>query len=135
MTLEQQPDYVAATAGLPDLLKAHLSEQIDKLNNEFNWPQNSKLLGSLPVVLSCSDFILRTIQRQPQAFQQLLDEEVLLQPYSTGFHLQTLQTRIAADADEGEIKRELRRYRNLAMLCIAWRDRPVGPRWQRPLSH
>jgi len=105
----------AALAALPPMLRERVAD------NWADWQQNAPeslseaVARSLPMVWAGSDFVMKTCLRQPHWLTDGLVEkqEVDHQP---------LFTLLATAADEAELQRQLRDYRNQQMLRIVWRD-------------
>ncbi|VAX14631.1 Glutamate-ammonia-ligase adenylyltransferase [hydrothermal vent metagenome] len=105
-----------ALAALPELLRERVAA------NWADWQQNiaedqlsEAIAASLPAVWAGSDFVMKTCLRQPHWLTDGLPEKQHVDH-------QALFDLLAAAADEAELQRELRHYRNQHMLRIIWRD-------------
>ncbi len=104
-----------ALAELPEPLRGRVAD------NWADWRQNAQgslseaIVRSLPVVWVGSDFVMKACLRQPHWLTDGLVEK------QTVDH-QPLFSLLATAADEAELQRQLRDYRNQQMLRIIWRD-------------
>jgi len=73
-------------------------------------------------VAAASDFVLQQALRDPQLLLQLADAGELERPLQAGELRAQLAQQLADCADEDELGRRLRRFRNRQQLRIIWRD-------------
>jgi len=105
----------AGIAALPQSLRERVAD------NWAEWRQNvsgdlpEAVARSLPVVWAGSDFVMQACLRQPHWLTDSLIEKQAVDH-------QPLFTLLATAADETELQRQLRNYRNQHMLRIVWRD-------------
>ena len=85
-------------------------------------PENADWLAALPAVLCYSRFIGGLLRKDPRYLTELIETGELFSALDTETMASTLENALAATEDEQEIMHILRRYRNQAMLQIAYRD-------------
>jgi glutamate-ammonia-ligase adenylyltransferase len=95
-------------------LSAEAAEQFD------SWPEARR--ETLRRVVAASDFVLEQAQRDPQMFLQLAHSGELESSLTSGTIRTQLQAALEECADEDELGRRLRRFRNRQQLRIIWRD-------------
>lgn len=105
---------------LRDKFKFHWQRWLDNDTSLAGCSDN--VCKSLPRVWSCSDFVTQFCLRNPEIFLELVGSGQLerqIQP-------QTIEDALVANLSnidsEAALKVTLRRFRNLQMMCIAWRD-------------
>ncbi|SMF95089.1 glutamate-ammonia-ligase adenylyltransferase [Methylomagnum ishizawai] len=77
---------------------------------------------ALPLVWSASPFVAQECVRRPALLAELLESGRLLRPNREGEYAERLGQRLDGIAGETELMAVLRRFRNLEMVRIAWRD-------------
>jgi glutamate-ammonia-ligase adenylyltransferase len=109
---------------LPDELQQEVAIIFDEIVDQLPDPSanTADWLGTLPVVLSNSPFIVSLIRRDPEYLSELIDNGSLFSPLDTDNLLSITESALAATDDEQEMLRCLRFARNQAMLQIAFRD-------------
>ena len=106
---------------LHDTVNLHLqnfTESVQRLNLEL--PENEQVRNTLPSIFCCSEFIAQTCTRQPQFLFDLINSGDLFsanvrQTYQQQLNQQTI-------ANDAELMKFLRQFRNKQMMRIAWRD-------------
>ena len=112
--------------GLPEPLRLPAARRWEAIEQRIEPSVIEKipqtLRASLPLILSSSPFVAETLQKKPEVLDELLESKGLesartLSDFKAGF------ARFSeAIEDEETLHRQLRRYRNLEMVRIAWRD-------------
>jgi glutamate-ammonia-ligase adenylyltransferase len=83
---------------------------------------NPGFAAELAWVWSASEFAAAVCRRQPEAFLELAENEVFGRPHQAGALEATLAAELEDCADEDNLGRLLRCFRNRQMLRIVWRD-------------
>ncbi len=111
---------------LPAEARASVQEYWDSyreaLGDPDDPPLSDQLLGALPLVWFCSQFVARSCIRDPRMLVDLDRSGDLHHPYPPGGHTERLQRALAGVSDESALMSRLRRFRQREMVRIAWRD-------------
>ena len=99
-----------------DRLDAALRQRFERLCAD------ARFARELAWVWSASEFAAAVCQRQPEAFLELAERGLLDDPHTAGAIAAALGQRLAGCDDEDALGVHLRRFRNLWMLRILWRD-------------
>lgn len=109
---------------LPPLaaLPAQLQPLADRARSVLpaSWPSIRQ--EALQRVCACSDFVYEQAVRDPQLLPALADSGELERAFVPGELRGQLQALLADCADEDELGRRLRRFRNRQQVRIVWRD-------------
>ncbi len=92
------------------------SEQWQSLLDE------TSLLESAKVVLTCSDYVTHWGQRHTERAQALIDSGDLEKKYSFKDMADRLSERLQSVSEESELHQQLRQFRQREMVRIIWRD-------------
>ena len=110
---------------LPAILELPLQRILDQIDNQ-RLPAELISSPAAIKVLACSRFISGYCQRSPTSFRQLLESGDLHREVSRDYYRSGLQTLLdplkGANADDADLMRRLRQFRNREMVRIAWRD-------------
>ena len=113
-------------ASFPEDLKPSVLDPLDHLSQKLDpatlgrWPQHLK--EALPTVFAASHFVAETALRYPDALNGLIDDGRLFRPY-VGSEIQDhLHHHLEGVLEEDELMIRLRRFRNVEMMRIAFRD-------------
>ena len=88
----------------------------------LRFPRDPHFERSLRRVWEGSDFVARTLEREPTLFADLLQRGDLLGDYSPGELDYQLWNTLTAVRDEPQLHLVLRRFRRYQMVRIVWRD-------------
>ena len=106
---------------LPDELKALATGRWQQLSESNNFSESWQVhRDTIEKVFALSDFVSEHCLRDAWFLTELLDNELLLASSLDFQHL--LGQQLNEVSDEEQLLRQLRRFRNLHMLRIAWRD-------------
>ncbi|MBF7729861.1 bifunctional [glutamate--ammonia ligase]-adenylyl-L-tyrosine phosphorylase/[glutamate--ammonia-ligase] adenylyltransferase [Pseudomonas sp. N040] len=116
--LSPLPALLQACAGRAEqgLLAAMAEQGIGSQDWPAGWAEAFRRVAAL------SDFVAGQAQRDPQLLRELLTSGLLQRPLAHGELRALLEERLAGCADEDELGRRLRRFRNSQQLRIIWRD-------------
>lgn len=114
-TFEQLPPL------LQEALRPQWSEVQAQLQQELG-ADFSVIEPTLAGVLACSDYVLQWCRRRPEWLSELVRSGDLARAYHLDEILAGLVSRLEGIADEKQLTRCLRQYRQREMLRIIWRD-------------
>ncbi|UVE18306.1 bifunctional [glutamate--ammonia ligase]-adenylyl-L-tyrosine phosphorylase/[glutamate--ammonia-ligase] adenylyltransferase [Pseudomonas sp. LS44] len=101
-------------------LQAALSDQPDAQQCLDGWPESRR--EAFVRVCAASDFVSQQASRDAPGFIALADSGELERSLAAGELRAQLSAALAECADESDLGRRLRRYRNRQQLRIIWRD-------------
>lgn len=96
----------------------NFTQSVQALNLKF--PENKQVKNTLPSIFCCSEFIAQTCHRQPSFLFELIDSGDLFSANVRQTYQDQLNQKIIAN--DAELMKFLRQFRNKQMLRIAWRD-------------
>jgi len=87
---------------------------------EYKW--SDKINETAQAVFACSEYVARLCLRFPEILQDLQDSGDLLRAYESGQIDDLLKERLTGVADETDLMKRLRQFRQREMIRIIWRD-------------
>ncbi|WP_374759145.1 bifunctional [glutamate--ammonia ligase]-adenylyl-L-tyrosine phosphorylase/[glutamate--ammonia-ligase] adenylyltransferase [Arhodomonas aquaeolei] len=107
---------------LPEALRDGVAEPLETLLAERGAPDDARVQASLPLVWATSPFVARVCIQRPETLAALTAPAPLAEARTLDTYRERLDGAIA-DADGAEaLQRALRRFRDVEMARIAWRD-------------
>jgi glutamate-ammonia-ligase adenylyltransferase len=85
-------------------------------------PSPDDVVGALPHVTACSEFVAAALNRDPELMKFLTEEGYLEHPRTAGSFAAALQTAVGSVNDETTMMALLRQRRRGELVRIAWRD-------------
>jgi [glutamine synthetase] adenylyltransferase / [glutamine synthetase]-adenylyl-L-tyrosine phosphorylase len=85
-------------------------------------PDDFELINALKRVFTFSDFVFKSCKRDPEFFKDLYESGDLQKTFETGEVREKLISFLIDVKDDGQLSRQLRRFRRYHMVRIAWRD-------------
>lgn len=120
------PELNALTARLPEPLRPAVRDALERFvqnSGERSWANLPvALLESAPIVWAASPFVAGHCSRRTDMLWELADSGRLLRANTEDEYRQRLAARLPPEPTESELMVALRRFRNLEMVRIAWRD-------------
>jgi glutamate-ammonia-ligase adenylyltransferase len=122
-----QPQTMPSFDSLPEALRQPValawSDYLDRSAGQGAAPSlPPEVEATLGRVWAASPFAADQCRRRPELLAELIESGRLLRPSQDGEYGQRLRRALADIADEAGLMRALRRFRNLEMVRIAWRD-------------
>lgn len=112
---------------LPEMLRQRVLQQLAVLCSTTSPElqgalQNEQIQASLPLVWASSEFVLNACARDPIFLPRLIDRARLLDSVPADELARMLEDELKNATDDSDYQCTLRRFRNLHLARIAWRD-------------
>lgn len=117
----------ASLQALPSLLQGRVKNNLARFQEAMGQSDlervlQAKIIQTLCLVWTASDFVTNACIRQPSLLLDLQESGDLFRTYESDFYIKTLEQQLTNITDEATLMAVLRRFRRREMVRIIWRD-------------
>src|SRR5690625_2965661 len=120
-------NWQASIQALPPLLQERVKNNLARFQEAMGQSDlervlQAKIIQTLCLVWTASDFVANACLRQPSLLLDLQESGDLFRTYEPDFYTKALEQQLTNITDEATLMAVLRRFRRREMVRIIWRD-------------